>query len=76
LIRQGVFLFLGCKNRRLGHCERVNEHWFFSGSRVLRCSIPVVKGGGHRSSGSNPVCLAMRANMRGPISSPLLNAKV
>ena len=30
----------------------------------------------HRSSGLRPVCLAMRASMRGPISSPSWNAKM
>ena len=45
-----------------------------SAMQVL-ATITIDQGLGYRSSGVRPVCLAMRASMRGPISSPSWNAK-
>ena len=63
-------------NRRTlcGHSRVASSGTFpFSGAR-LRASAAtgcwVATLHGHRSSGFNPVCLAMRVSIRGPISSP------
>ena len=52
-----------------GHATSTDARWF----KALGCDgrLPF---GGYRSSEVIPVCFAMRASMRGPISSPSWNA--